>query len=134
MNVIEIAAGMLAEKLGLGEETTVTGLQQLFGDASGNLDFGAIVSLLQQRGFGDILSSWLGDGANSPIDETSLENLLGQEKVSEAASQMGIETGALLGGLKDVLPQLIDQASSGGNLLDAIGNIGGLGDFTKKLF
>lgn len=134
MNVIEIAAGMLAEKLGLGTETVVAGLQKLLGDGGGNLDFGAITRLLQQGGLGDILSSWLGDGANTPIDEASLEKLLGPEKVSETASQMGVDPGALLGGLKDVLPQLIDQASSGGNLLDAVGGLGGIGDFAKKLF
>jgi uncharacterized protein YidB (DUF937 family) len=134
MNLMEIAAGLLGEKLGINVETATGGLQKLFGGQGGNLDLGAIVGLLQQGGLNDIVGSWLGDGANSAVDTNALESALGADKISEAAGSMGVESGTLLGGLTEVLPQLVDQASSGGSLLDSVGGLGGLGDMAKKLF
>jgi hypothetical protein len=47
---------------------------------------------------------------------------------------MGVESGSLLGGLSDILPQVVDQASSGGNLLEGLGGMGSVADLAKKLF
>jgi uncharacterized protein YidB (DUF937 family) len=46
--------------------------------------------------------------------------------VSDFASTLGTDTDTAAAGLADVLPQMMDQASSGGNLLDAAGGLGGL--------
>ena len=42
------------------------------------------------------------------------------------AASLGTDTGTAASGLADVLPQLMDKASSGGSLLDAAGGVGGL--------
>lgn len=134
MNLLETAAGLLGDKLGIGAAQTIPGLQKLFGGSSDDLDIGALVTLLQQGGLGETLSSWLGDGANGAVDTAALENALGAGKISDAADSMGVGSGDLLSGLAEVLPRLIDQVSSGGNLLDSIGGLGGIGDITKRLF
>jgi len=134
MNLMEIAAGLLADKLGIDRESAVGGLQKLLGDASGQIDIAGLVGMLQQGGLSDIVGSWLGDGGNDSVSPASLQKAIGAEKVDEAATSMGVESGSLLSGLSDVLPQVVDQASSGGNLLEGLGGMGGVADLAKKLF
>lgn len=134
MDIMAIAAKMLGEKLGINQDLVVTGLQKLFGDGAGGLDLGAIVGLLQQGGLNNAVSSWLGDGDNQSIDSASLIDSLGADKVNDAAGSMGVSSDSLAGGLSDILPQLIDQSSSGGSLLDSVGGIGGVADMAKKFF
>ena len=76
--------------------------------------------------------SWLGDGDNAEISGSQLEGLLGSDKIQEAASQLGTDSGSLLNGLKDMIPQVVDKSSSGGNLLDSVGGIGGLASLASK--
>ena len=80
---------------------------------------------------GDIAESWLGDGDNADISPDQLKEVLGSEKITEAAAELGTDEDSLLAGLKDALPGLVDKSSSGGSLLDAAGGLGGL---AKKLF
>lgn len=134
MDLMGIAAGLLGDKLGINAETAVAGLQKLFGGGSGQLDIGSLVGLLQQGGLSDIVGSWLGDGGNDSVSPAALQDAIGEDKISEAASTMGVDSGSLLGGLSDMIPQIVDQASSGGSLLDSVGGLGGVADIAKKLF
>jgi len=83
-------------------------------------------------GLGDLASSWLGDGDNADISSSQLQDLLGAEKIQEAASQLGTDQEGLLSGLKDMIPQVVDKSSSGGSLLDSVGGIGGLAGLASK--
>ena len=75
---------------------------------------------------------WLGDGANSAISAESILGVLGENSVSSFASSLGTDTGTAAAGLAEVLPQLMDKASSGGSLLDAAGGVGGLMNAAKS--
>lgn len=134
MNLMEIATGLLADKLGIDRETAVGGLQKLFGDGSGQIDIAGLVGMLQQGGLSDIVGSWLGDGGNASVSPESLQDAIGTDRINDAATSMGVESGSLLGGLSDILPQVVDQASSGGNLLEGLGGMGSVADLAKKLF
>jgi len=59
---------------------------------------------------------------------------LGQDKVSNFASQLGLGENEASSALASVLPQLIDSNSSGGSLLDQAGGIEGLAGIAKKFF
>lgn len=96
------------------------------------MDIGGLVAGLKEKGLGDVASSWLGDGENAEISADQLKEVLGGEKVAQAAAELGTDEGSLLDGLKDALPQVLDQASSGGSLLDSLGGLGGLGGMAKK--
>ena len=134
MNLMETAANMLGERLGIDAGSAISGLQKLFGDGGGGFDIASLIGLMQQGGLGDVVGSWLGDGANSGIDPSALISSLGADKVADAAGSMGVEPGALANGLSEVLPGLVDQASSGSSLLDSVGGLGGLAGMAKKLF
>jgi uncharacterized protein YidB (DUF937 family) len=134
MNLMEMAAKMLGERLGVEPESTIAGLSALFGSADGGLDIARLMELVQQAGLGDALASWLGDGGNMAIDAAAVTESLGASEVAAAADSMGVSSDALAGGLSDVIPRLVDQASSGGSLLDALGGVSGVADLAKKLF
>ena len=132
MDVMEIAAKMLADKLGLDASATASGLQSLFG--GDGLDVSKVVSLLQQGDLKEIVGSWLGDGANMNIDPAAIVKALGADKIESAAGIMNTSSDNLAGGLSDVLPALIDKSSSGGNLLDTLGGAEGIASLAKKFF
>ncbi len=129
MDLLQMGAQMLSQKLGLqvDTDTIANALSGLLGDGQGNIDLGALTEKLASSGaLASVVSSWLGDGSNAPISASSLESMLGESAVSDFASRIGTDTGTAAAGLADVLPQMVDKASSGGSLLDAAGGLGGL--------
>ena len=129
MDVIQMGAQLLSEKLGLQLDSgsIENALSSLLGDGKGGVDLAGLASKMASSGELDgIVSSWLGDGVNSAISAESIMGLLGDSKVSDFASSLGTDTGTAASGLADVLPKLMDKASSGGSLLDAAGGMGGL--------
>ncbi len=99
----------------------------LLGNSEGGIDLSSIVGSLSQNGLGEIVGSWLGSGENAPIDVSQITDLLGSDKISQFAEQLGISTESAQQALADALPQVIDQATSGENSIvdDMLANIGG---------
>jgi uncharacterized protein YidB (DUF937 family) len=137
MDFIQLGAQMLSDKLGLEIDTNTisSALTSLLGDSQGNIDFAGLASKMASSGeLGGILSSWLGDGANSSITTDSILGLLGNSEVADFADKLGTDHGTAAAGLADVLPQLMDKASSGGSLLESVGSVGGLMSAAKSFF
>ncbi|NOQ78112.1 MAG: hypothetical protein GQ546_01790 [Gammaproteobacteria bacterium] len=82
----------------------------------------------------NIFQSWLGDGQNQKISGNQISEMLGSDKISEFASQLGLSEDKAIGGLQDAMPKMIDNASSGGSLLDSIGGIEGAFNLASKFF
>jgi len=137
MDIMDLATKALASKLGGAANTDSNALSSvlgsLMGGSSGNgIDLGDLVGKLNDGGLGDLASSWLGDGDNADISTSQVEQLLGSDKIQQAASQLGTSQGELLDGLKSMIPQMVDQSSSGGNLLDSVGGLSGLAGMASK--
>ena len=129
MDILALGAKLLSEKLGVSidPQTMQGALSTLLGDGQGNLDLAGLASKMAASGdLGSVVSSWLGDGGNVPISAEGIMSLLGDSKVSEFAGAVGTDAGSAASGLADVLPQLMDNASSGGSLLEAAGGLDGL--------
>jgi len=103
-------------------------------DENGGLDIGGILSKMQDGGMADIAQSWLGDGDNAPVEDSHITEIFGADKISEFASKLGMSETEAIGGLRDAMPQMVDNASSGGSLLDSIGGIGGAINIARNLF
>ena len=80
----------------------------------------------------DPLDFWLGDGGNASVSDSQVRDMIGSDKITEAAAQLGTDENSLLAGLTKVLPEMVDRSSSGGSLLDAIGGLDGAVDMAKK--
>jgi uncharacterized protein YidB (DUF937 family) len=75
-----------------------------------------IIKQLEQSGHGEVARSWVGTGPNKVISPQDLEHALGTEQVSTLAEQAGLSKVALLDGLSDQLPDLVDQLTPEGRL------------------
>ena len=102
--------------------------------SGGSFDFGALINNLDSGGLGDLAKSWLGDGANASISPEQLSNVLGSDKIAAFASQLGISEAEAAGGLSEAIPEMVNNASSGGSLLDSIGGVEGALGLANKLF
>ena len=134
---MKLATQLLASKLGNDTGKSNDMVEDVIGRLLGGaetsgIDLGSLVGNLQNSGLGDIAKSWLGDGDNSSISRSQIEAMLGSDKIQNAAQALGADQNDLLRGLQDMLPQLIDKSSSGGNLLDSVGGIGGLASLAGK--
>ncbi len=137
MDITQMGAELLKNQLGgSGGQSTdmIAGvLQKLIGNGD-QLDIAGMVAALQSGGLASIAASWLGDGDNEAISSEQVRQVMGDAKISQAATELGTDEDSLLSGLSQALPQMIDKSSSGGSLLDAVGGIGGALDMAKKLF
>ncbi len=131
MDLKSMAIQMLMQKMGGGDEGAMgSALSSLLGGGGGDsdLDIGGLVGKLTGGDMGGALQSWLGDGDNEAVSAEQVTSALGADQVAEFASKLGIGQDEAAGGLSDLIPNLIDQNSSGGDLL------GGLAGMAGKLF
>jgi uncharacterized protein YidB (DUF937 family) len=75
-----------------------------------------ILKQLEQSGHGEVAKSWVGTGPNKMIAPQDLEKALGTEQVNTLAQQAGLSKVALLDGLSDQLPNLVDQLTPEGRV------------------
>lgn len=138
MDLMKLGTELLMSKLnvdadGDGNPDGVMGaLSGLLGGEGGNLDLGGIASKMSEGGLTDLLGSWLGDGENAAISTDQIKDLFGGDKIAEFASKLNVSENQAVEGLADAVPQMVDQGSSGGSLLDSIGGISGALDMAKK--
>ena len=126
MDLLKIAAQLFAQKIGsstLNLDSVAGALTQLLPTNGGSLDIGALVSQFTQNGGGlaSLAQSWLGDGANQSFNASDVLGFFGQDKVSAFSNQLGINTNEATSGLSQMIPELIDKSSEGGNLLQDAG-------------
>jgi uncharacterized protein YidB (DUF937 family) len=137
MNIIEMGASLLSQKLGidLDPNAVASALNGLLANSQGELDLAGLAGKMASSGdLSAIVGSWLGDGANAPISAESLASIFGSDKIADFASQLGTDSSTAAKGLAEVLPQMMDKASSGGSLLNMVGGADGLLGAAKSLF
>lgn len=124
-------SGEAGSQLDIGE--LASALSSLMGDKN-SPNIAGLLDNFNSGGLGDLVGSWLGDGDNAALSPEQLTQALGSEKVSAFAAQLGLSEQEAAGGLSDALPEMIDKASSGGSLLDAVGGFDGALNLAKGLF
>ena len=77
---------------------------------------GDLISKFQKAGHGSTIDSWIGSGANQPIQPGQIGGALGQSTISDLAKQAGINEQDLLNGLAKALPGLVDKLTPNGRL------------------
>jgi uncharacterized protein YidB (DUF937 family) len=76
----------------------------------------SLINQFQQAGYGQQMDSWISTGQNLPISPDQLMQVFGQGRMQQLAESSGMDVGQLSGGLADMLPQLIDQLTPGGQV------------------
>ncbi len=93
---------------------------------------GALIEQFQRAGMGQQVDSWISTGQNMPINADQLSQVFGRGQLQEMAQSSGMDVGQLSGGLAEMLPQLIDQLTPGGQM-PAAGLDGALAELSKMM-
>jgi uncharacterized protein YidB (DUF937 family) len=124
----------------LDQNQLVSALGQLFGGEGGGrkLDFGSIITRMQQGGLGDVAASWLGSGSNASISAEAVSGFVGADRIQAFAARFGLSEESAKNAIASALPEMVDKASPNGSLFEGIiGNIGGnsgICDIVNKFF
>lgn len=137
--ILKIGAQAFQSQLG-GEQAGLLSIEQIMSALAGlmpgkgeNVDFGALIGKMQNGGLASLAQSWLGDGANAGIGTEQVASMFDSGDIQRFAAQLGLDQGTALEGLKGAVPQMINQASSGGTL-DSLGGASGMMAMAGKLF
>ncbi|MBV9827536.1 MAG: DUF937 domain-containing protein [Alphaproteobacteria bacterium] len=79
---------------------------------------GGLLEQLRGAGLGQIVDSWIGQGANQPVSPQQLQSALGNDQVQNIAAQSGMEPQDFLSQLSQHLPRIVDQATPNGRVPD----------------
>ena len=137
MDIKSLATQLIMSKIGGANDSgaAASALDDLAGGSNG-FDLGDIIGKFTGSG-GDLASkakSWLGDGSNDSISPAQLQDAIGGDKIEAFASKLGIGKEEASSSLSQILPELIDKSSQGGNLLDSVGGVKGLASMAAKFF
>ena len=83
-------------------------LLQKFGGLDG------LMAKFQEKGFGDLIASWVGTGQNKSISADQIMEIFGKRNVQDVAAQAGTDAATAAGGIADVLPGLVDKLTPDG--------------------
>ncbi|MBT8139400.1 MAG: DUF937 domain-containing protein [Gammaproteobacteria bacterium] len=137
MDIMQLASQLMADKFGgnVSSDNAKEAISGLLGDDKGNLDLGNIVSQMTgNSGLSNVVQSWLGDGENEGIQASQLSEVFDSDKLSAFSEKLGISADEASNSLSEILPNIIDKSSSGGNLLENMGGLGGVLNMAKGLF
>lgn len=144
MDLMKIGTQMLMRKIvGGNAGNAVSALSGLLGGKSGSdgesgtPDIAGLLAKMQGGETGDdvteLAESWKGDGENATPSIDQIKSIFGGEKIAQFASEMGTDEESAVAGLQDALPDMVNQATPGGNLLDSLGGLKGLAGMAGKL-
>jgi uncharacterized protein YidB (DUF937 family) len=85
----------------------------------------SVLSQLQNSPIGGQVASWIGTGDNQPVSSDDLAAAVGEDKVEALAQESGLPVEEVKGGLSEILPNLVNKLSPGGQIpgADQIGDI-----------
>lgn len=122
----------LGSILGQGGSNDAVGAISNLIDQHGGLS--GLVQQLQSGGLSEVVSSWVGTGANLPVSADALQQALGSEQISQIAAKLGLSPEQAAGSLAQLLPQVVDKLTPNGSIEPGGLLEQGLGLLKGKLF
>ena len=116
MSIFDDLAGKLAggTPVGGGGQGLITSIVEMLSSRQGGLS--GLAEAFQQKGLGDIVSSWIGTGQNLPVSADQIQHVLGNEQIQAFAQKAGISTEAAGPRLAELLPGIVDKLTPGGQI------------------
>ena len=110
--------GSLGAGGGLGGNPMLRMLLPLVAGMLMNGGLQKILSRLKEQGKGAQAESWVGTGANEPVGADDVKQAIDDEELDRIAQQLGVSKDEAAEAVAQVLPDVVDQASPGGQLPD----------------
>ena len=127
-SITQIAGQALSQ--GGGQHTLLEGVMGLLQQHEDGLS--GLVQAFQDKGLGEVAASWVGTGANLPISADQIREVLGSGQIGGLAEKLGLSSEDVSGRLSELLPQVVDKLTPGGqvegslDLGNALGMLSGL--------
>lgn len=109
-SVLSAASSMVLNKDQKEQVSLLPALVQVVNQYPGGIN--GLVQTFQKGGLGAIVSSWMGQGHNLPVEPNQLEQVLGSSMVSDLVQKSGLNQSAVLSHLSTLLPLVIDKVFS----------------------
>lgn len=133
-NLFNQVAGKMVSSLG-GHGSASAGLLQalvgMIGREQGGL--AGIVKLFQDKGLGEAVKSWAGNGANQPISADQVQEVFGSERLRALGEEAGLAVDETATALASLLPNVMDSLTPDGAIPSDAGLEKGLSALAGKL-
>ena len=134
MGLLDSLLGSLSQSgagSGSGNALLDTVLKMVNDPAHGGLP--GLLQSFQDKGMGGIVDSWVSTGQNMPISPDQLSQGLGSDKLGSLAQSLGMDQGDLSSKLSELLPNVVDKLTPGGQVPQGneLGDL--LASVTKRL-
>jgi uncharacterized protein YidB (DUF937 family) len=83
---------------------------------SGPGGLSGLVQQFEKNGLGSIVQSWVGSGANQPINAQQIQQALGSDRVKQIAARVGLDPNVVSQKLSAVLPQIVNHLTPNGQV------------------
>jgi uncharacterized protein YidB (DUF937 family) len=84
----------------------------------GGTQLPALLEKFHAGGLGNLAESWVGKGANLPVNGQQVKSALGSDAISGIAAKLGISSDQAASKVAAVLPQVIDKLTPDGVVPD----------------
>jgi len=113
----DIAGQVLGNMLGGGNDKSLLAkIAMEMINKNGGL--GGILEKFNQGGLADLAATWVGQGRNQSLSEGQVNDVFGNDMITEMASKFGVDSGLLTGQIAQYLPELVNQATPNGAVDD----------------
>ncbi|MFI5183257.1 MAG: YidB family protein [Vicinamibacteria bacterium] len=88
-------------------------------DMLGNQQGGGLAGLaqtFQQKGLGDVMSSWVSNGPNQPISADQVQHGLGGDLLTQLSQKVGVSPAVAASALTVVLPMIVNKLTPQGSV------------------
>jgi uncharacterized protein YidB (DUF937 family) len=119
MGLMDMITGAAERHPEVNQEQHATLLQtamQMFGNHGG---ISGLLSNARSQGLEGAVQSWIGTGANHSVSAEQVEDLIGQDRLNQLASRVGISPETAKAALSRVLPMIVDKSTPEGKLPQA---------------
>ena len=127
MALLPVILSMLASRQGAG------GLGAGRGSAASGGGLGDLLEQFRRQGYGTQAESWVGSGANQPISPDILAQVFGRDGLSRIATQAGLTEEDASAGLSELLPDVVDRMTPGGQMPDSDALLQSVRDLGRRL-
>lgn len=91
-----------------------------------------LIDKFKNNGLGNIVTTWVGTGANQPISADQIMQTIGSDKIQKIAGKLGMSENEVSAGLAAMLPHVIDKLTPKGVVPDGAVIEQGLNLLTKQ--
>lgn len=114
MGLLDSALGMMQQGSQGGGSIASAAMALLQGGDAQGLQ--GVLQAFREKGLGEAVASWISTGPNQPIGPDDVVGALGADRVASIAKSTGLSTADTSAQLADLLPQLVDRLTPGGQL------------------